>query len=175
MQKASFQDNPQGLAKLKQGFTPVPANEHRFLGATPATSSSIYAPGACVDNMQRACLLLVDRRLAHESWRFRNRSFLGSFPCVGVSVWVAGQNTRSVTQKALVFLDIHVVYVYPLLLSLFLLEHLPLHAILATYSFLTSLLVSVNNTTRLDTVSISQHIIFQYLGTGTNIQCASQH
>jgi formaldehyde-activating enzyme involved in methanogenesis len=57
--KASFQSNMQGLAKLKQGHTPALANEDQFLEAIPATSWALYTR-ACIDNMQRACLLTAN-------------------------------------------------------------------------------------------------------------------
>jgi hypothetical protein len=109
---------------------PCPGQRRSILGTIPATSWAPYTR-ACIDNMQRACLLpqISPRILATQEQE-----------CVGVG-WQA--DTRLVTQKALVFLDIHVLEnVYVLLLSLcasllfILLSRFPLHAIVAAFWFL---------------------------------------
>jgi hypothetical protein len=86
-------------------------------------------------------------------------------------VWQA--NTRLVTQRALVFLDIHVLEMFMYCchcasVSFILLSRFPLACDRSDlWHFL---LVSDHTTTRLnDTVLISQHILLQYLGTGTTI------
>jgi hypothetical protein len=121
--------------------------------------------------------MLANRKLAHESWRLMNRILF--LPCVGVSVWQAKHafGDAEGACNAMTSMCWQCLCTLSRVLSIsFLLSHLPLACDRSDFCFFpTLLLMSENDLIRLDTASISQHIISPIpRALGQQQPCASQ-